>query len=95
MTGAQDIQNTPLYNFMFITDADKIADSGTKLPELDTHDETQGTFIVADWLMDLVRWFLGLFHAEHNGTLFTFVYAVLVFLLSWGVGYILKWIIWA
>ena len=93
MTGAQDIQNTPLYNFMFITDADKIADSGTKLPELDTHDETQGTFIVADWLMDLVRWFLGLFHAEHNGTLFTFVYAVLVFLISWGVGYILKWII--
>lgn len=90
------LDNTPiLYDFMFVTDADRIA--GDKLHELpgvaSLHDETQGTFAIAHWLMDLVHWFLGLFHADNDRTLFTFVYAIIVFLISWGLGYVLQWIV--
>ena len=83
-----------LYDNMFVHDTDKIAGSPAPgLPEVTFHDENQGTFAIAHWLMELVNWFLGLFHAEHDATLFTFVYAVVVFGVSCGVGYILKWII--
>ena len=91
--------NTPtvLYDYMFAHDADKIAEStvsgGHVIPGVALHDETQGTFAVAHWLMELVHWFLGLFHADDHSTIFTFVYAVVVFGVSCGVGYILKWII--
>ncbi|MCH5228532.1 MAG: mechanosensitive ion channel [Muribaculaceae bacterium] len=83
-----------LYDYMFVHDADKIAGAPAPgLPVVDIHDEVQGTFVVAKWLMELVHWFLGLFHADNDSTLFTFVYAVVVFGVSWLVGYILQWII--
>ena len=80
---------------MIIVDTDKGIETlhSAGLPPLEIHDETQGTYIIAHWLMNLVHWFLGLFHADSNNALFTFVYAVLVFLVSCLVGYILKWII--
>ena len=84
---------TPLFDFMFINDTDKIAASSDSIPEVVIHTETPGSYTVAHWLMELVNWFLGLFHAHHNATLFTCVYAIIVFLISWGIGYILKWII--
>ena len=89
----QNLQTTPLFDYMFVHDTDKIAASTTGLPGVEIHAENQGTFTVAHWLMELVHWFLGLFHAEDHATLFTFVYAVVVFGVSCGVGYILKWII--
>lgn len=83
-----------LYDYMFINDEDKIAGSpATVVPGVDIHDETQGTFAIAHWLMDIVRWFLGLFHADDNSALFTFVYAVVVFIVSWLVGWVLQWIV--
>ncbi|MCH5231334.1 MAG: mechanosensitive ion channel [Muribaculaceae bacterium] len=83
-----------LYDYMFVDDADKIAGSGHEaLPQVTLHGDMQGTFTIAHWLMDLVRWFLGLFHAENDATLFTFVYAVVVFCISWGIGWVLQWIV--
>ena len=65
----------------------------TGIPVVKLHDENQGTYAVAHWLMEAVAWFLDLFHASHDPTLFTFIYAILVFIISCCVGYILKWII--
>ena len=65
----------------------------TGLPNFPITGETQGTYAIAHLLMEIVNWFLSLFHAEHNATLFTFVYSLLVFLVSCLVGYIIKWII--
>lgn len=72
-----------------VVNVDKIGATG--IPSLPG--ENQGTYAIAHWLMEVVKGFLSLFHAEHNDTLFTFVYAVLVFLISCLVGYIIKWII--
>ena len=88
---------TVLYEYMFTNDADKIADSSMTgshlIPGVPIHDENQGTYAVAHWLMDFVHWFLGLFHADDYSVLFTFVYAVVVFGISYAVGLVLKWII--
>lgn len=79
---------------MFVHDTDKIAAAPAPgLPDVGLHDESQGTFAIAHWLMDAVHWFLGLFHLDHDSTLFTFVYAVLVFCISFAVGWILQWIV--
>ncbi|MCH5234529.1 MAG: mechanosensitive ion channel family protein [Muribaculaceae bacterium] len=100
MTGLEDVRaddlnsSNVLYDFMFVTDADKIAHgTATVMPGVNIHDETQGTYTIAHWLMELVHWFLGLFHADNDATLFTAVYAVIVFLISYGVGWLLKVII--
>ena len=101
MITAEDIDHTvselaptPLFDFMFIHDTDKIAEAhATNINNLMIPGESQGTFTVAHWLMEVVGWFLSLFHAEHNSVLFTAIYAILVFIVSWLVGYVLKWII--
>ena len=58
-----------------------------------SHPASQGTYVIAQWLMKAVNWFLSLFGWEHNDNLFTAVYAVLVFIISICVGYIVKWIV--
>lgn len=94
MTGIQENNNSNiLYDYMFVNDADKIASSPDPSLEHIVHNAPQGSFIVAKWLMETVKWFLGLFHAEDNATLFTFVYAVLVFIVSWLFGWILQYIV--
>ena len=97
MLGIEDTKelnsSNVLYDFMFVTDADKIAGSHSGVIPVDLPDQSQGTYALAHWLMELVHWFLGLFHASEDATLFTFVYAIVVFGISCAVGYILKWII--
>lgn len=69
-------------------------DSNVGLPDVAlSHHAQEGTYALAHILMDAVRWFLSLFHLEENQTIFTAVYAVLVFLIAWGVGYVVKWIV--
>lgn len=87
--------NTPIFfDYMFVHDADKIANTTAPvIPGVNIHTDDEGSFVLAQWLMDAVKWFLGLFHAENDGTLFTFVYAVLVFIVSWLVGWVLQWIV--
>ncbi|MCH5225000.1 MAG: mechanosensitive ion channel family protein [Muribaculaceae bacterium] len=83
-----------LYDYMFVNDADRLSEApDPTIATIGLHGENQGTFAVAHWLMELVKWFLGLFHADHDATLFTFVYAVLVFIISFGIGWILQWIV--
>lgn len=91
---ANRIDNNLLFDYMFVHDTEKLADPNvTPLTVVSEHVENQGTFALAHWLMDFVKWFLGLFHADDDATLFTFVYAVIVFCISWGVGWILQWIV--
>ena len=53
----------------------------------------QGTFAVARIFMKAAYWFLSLFGWEHDATLFTLVYSIIVFLISIGLGYLLKWLV--
>lgn len=73
------------------------AHKGTLIvPNVDSdlgHHAAEGTYALATWLMKCVKWFLGLFHAEDDSTLFTAVYAVLVFLIAWGVGWVAQGIL--
>ena len=48
---------------------------------------------VAKFLMHVAYDFLGVFHLESNKELFIFVYAILVFIISFGIGLVLQWII--
>lgn len=56
--------------------------------------ETSGTtYMVANWIMKIVDWLLGLLGLEHNQTLVTVFYAGVVLGVALVVGYIAKWII--
>ena len=54
---------------------------------------TESYYKIARVLMDLVRTFLGWFGAEHNQTLFIWLYAILVVAVAAAVGELLKWIV--
>lgn len=53
----------------------------------------ENTYTIARWIMKIAYGFLNIFHLGHDKELFIFVYAVLVFLISFGIGLILQWII--
>lgn len=64
------------------------------LPRVDlTPKESETTYAIADWIMKMVEWLLNLFGMSHNTTLETWVFAIVVFLLSLAIGYIFKWIV--
>ncbi len=52
---------------------------------------TGTTHTIAQWVMQLAEWFLGIFHLEHSETLAVWVYAVCIFLIAEGTGYLMKW----
>ncbi|MDE6197732.1 MAG: mechanosensitive ion channel family protein [Muribaculaceae bacterium] len=51
------------------------------------------SYDVAQFIMNIVDWILGVFGLDHNTTLVTFLYAAVVFGLSLIAGYIARWII--
>lgn len=55
-------------------------------------DTQQHYYAIAQFLMRIVRDILHGLHLEHHNTLFIIVYAILVFLISFGFGYLLQWI---
>lgn len=57
-----------------------------QLPDTTEH----STYFIARMLMDCVNWFLGLFGLQDHTTLFLWLYSILVFLVSIGVGYLFK-----
>lgn len=64
------------------------------LPHVDlTPKESETTYAVADWIMKMVRWVLDVVGLEQHPTLVTWVFAIIVFLLSIIIGYICKWIV--
>lgn len=60
--------------------------------QLDDTAET-GTYFIADILMKVTNWILGLIDQTRNDVLFTWVYAILVFLLAMAVGVVVRWIV--
>ncbi len=53
----------------------------------------QGYWTIAKVIMDIDHWILSLFGLENHSSLFTAVYAILVFLIAVAVGQVVKWII--
>lgn len=53
----------------------------------------QSTYFVARVLMNCVHWLLDLVGLQHHTTLFLWIYAILVFVVSWGVGMLIKWVV--
>lgn len=51
------------------------------------------TYFLASLMMNIVNWLLGLVGLEHNQTIVTWTYAVVVFVVSIAIGYIAKWLI--
>lgn len=52
----------------------------------------ESTYFIARILMKCVYWFLDLFGFEHHSNLFLLLYAILVFLVAWGIGMLVKWL---
>lgn len=70
------------------------ADTMTQLPTVElTPHAAEDSYAIARMLMDVDRFLLGLVGQEHNATLFDTVYAILVVLLSFAVGWVVQWII--
>lgn len=76
-------------NILFIAQAAKSADT---LPAMHIV-STESSFEIARMLMIATMWIENTLYLDHNATCFTTIYAILVFLLSFVVGYIAKWII--
>ena len=69
-------------------------DTLSTMPKVDLSEPAQeGTYAIARLLMKVVDFILSTFGMEHNTTLFTIIYAALIFFIAIGVGYIVKWIV--
>ncbi len=67
------------------------AQTSKVVPQVDLgHNES--TYAIATWIMRLVYTILDFFGLEHNSSLFTWLYAILVFVIALAVGYVVKWI---
>ena len=56
------------------------------------HEAQQHYYAIAEFLMNITHKILSWFHVQNNSEWFVFVYAVLVFIISFGVGYLLQWV---
>ncbi len=64
------------------------------MPKVDLSEPAQeSTYAIAHLLMKGVDFLLSLVGMEDNKTLFTVLYATLVFLIAIGIGYVVKWIV--
>ncbi|MDE5903472.1 MAG: mechanosensitive ion channel family protein [Muribaculaceae bacterium] len=64
------------------------------VPIVELHGATEESYYtVARWIMRGVSWLLGLVGLENNKFLFISLYAILVFLIAFGIGQVVKWII--
>lgn len=74
--------------------AEKITDATAHMPDMHLPGETgESTYFIARLLMDCSEWFVGLFGLDSHSDLYTWVYAILVFLISIAVGTVARWII--
>ncbi|MDE7438804.1 MAG: mechanosensitive ion channel family protein [Muribaculaceae bacterium] len=53
----------------------------------------ESSYFIAKILMECVYWVLNVLGLGHHPTLFLVIYAALVFLISWGIGSVVKWIL--
>ena len=72
----------------------EVAKTAAALPKVVLSGDAQdGTYEIASIMMKAVHWLLSLVGLENNSTLFTIIYAALVFLVAWCVGYVVRWIV--
>lgn len=66
----------------------------TQIPATElTHQAAETTGVIAGWIMQLVEWVLSKLGLGHHETLVIWIYAILVFLIAYAIGYITKWIV--
>lgn len=70
----------------------QVASDTLAAPNMIGEKTEETSYAVARLIMDAVYWVLGLFGLSHDSSLFIIIYASLVFLMAWGVGVLLKWI---
>lgn len=72
---------------------DKLVDTNTAPIVPMTGETGESTYYIAKVLMDCSEWFVGLFGLDRHSDLFTWVYAILVFMISIAVGSVVRWAI--
>lgn len=77
-------------NFIDVEQTESVINS---IPDLYKDVAGNHYWSLAKFLMRITYEFLSLFHLENEKELFIFVYAVLVFVISFGIGLLLQWII--
>lgn len=63
-------------------------DAGAHVPQVAMPVGEESTYMVAHWIMDIVNWIFDTLGISHHPTLELWVYSILVFAISWGIGYI-------
>ncbi|MDE6650137.1 MAG: mechanosensitive ion channel family protein [Muribaculaceae bacterium] len=69
------------------------SEAAHRLPTVSMLGTEEGTYAVARIIMSIVDWIFKLFGLSHHPTLELWIYSILVFAISWGIGYITKWVI--
>ncbi len=64
-----------------------------KLPTVNMPGTEEGTYAVARLIMNIVDWIFNFLGLTHHPTLELWIYSILVFLISWGIGWITQIII--
>ncbi len=64
-----------------------------KLPKVTMLGTEDSTYAVARFIMNIVDWIFNLFGLSHHPTLELWIYSILVFAISWGIGYITQLVI--
>ncbi|MDE5794474.1 MAG: mechanosensitive ion channel family protein [Muribaculaceae bacterium] len=64
-----------------------------KLPKVTMLGTEDGTYAIARLIMNIVDWIFNLFGLSHHPTLELWVYSILVFAISWGIGYITQLVV--
>ncbi len=64
-----------------------------KLPTVSMLGTDEGTYEVAKLIMNIVDWIFKFFGMTHHPTLELWIYSILVFAISWGIGYITQLVI--
>jgi|GEM_PF-5808492 len=68
------------------------SEHAVSVPKVDIgHNES--TYAIANWIMELVYKTLDFLGLEHHHTLFIWIYAIFVFLIAMGVGFVVKWMV--
>lgn len=78
--------------FNFIAPQPHAADTAENLKRFIT-DSDGFSYSVAQFIMSIVDWLLGVFGLEHDSSLVTFFYASVVFVVAFAVGYAFQWIL--
>lgn len=74
--------------------AEQAGKAASQVPHMDLSTTAEeGSYFIARIIIKVVRFILDLIGQGHNSTLFQWIYAILVFLVAIGIGYVCKWIV--